>query len=213
MARSCRRGRTAVSATGAGRMCRRASLIDGQPASADVIADEPTVVLTIDREQMWWLVDVGRGRAESFESSRARRHDDAAIGESTRVQSQLERVATVDSLTGLRNRRWLDDTFPARSNGRRARIGRPPPCSSTWTGSSRSTTSTVTRLAMPFCAAWLRSWRPRSGRRIFWRATEAKSLPCCSRTQTWPRRNPSLNVFEGRSRQRPSSSRMCQRSR
>jgi sigma-B regulation protein RsbU (phosphoserine phosphatase) len=42
---------------GPGECVGELSLIDGQPASADLIADEPTVVLTIDREQLWWLVD------------------------------------------------------------------------------------------------------------------------------------------------------------
>jgi diguanylate cyclase (GGDEF)-like protein len=111
---------------GPGECVGELSLIDGQPASADVIADEPTVVLTIDREQLWWLVDASAEVARNlFRVLAGRvRHDDAAIGESTRVQSQLERVATVDSLTGLRNRRWLDDMFP-RLLERAARTNRP----------------------------------------------------------------------------------------
>jgi diguanylate cyclase (GGDEF)-like protein len=52
------------------------------------------------------------------------RHDDVALGESKRLQRQFEHIATIDGLTGLRNRRWLDDTFP-RQLERAARLNQP----------------------------------------------------------------------------------------
>jgi diguanylate cyclase (GGDEF)-like protein len=37
--------------------------------------------------------------------------DDVVPGQSVRLKRYFERIATVDPLTGLHNRRWLDETF------------------------------------------------------------------------------------------------------
>jgi diguanylate cyclase (GGDEF)-like protein len=111
---------------GPGECVGELSLIDGQRVSADVVADEPTAVLGFDREQLWWLVDSSADFARNlFRILAGRvRYDDVALGEAKRLQSQFERVATVDGLTGLRNRRWLDDMFP-RLLDRAERTNRP----------------------------------------------------------------------------------------
>ena len=111
---------------GPGECVGELSLIDGQRVSADVIADEPTAVLGFDRQQLWWLVDSSADFARNlFRILAGRvRYDDVALGEAKRLQSQFERVATVDGLTGLRNRRWLDDMFP-RQLDRAERTNRP----------------------------------------------------------------------------------------
>jgi diguanylate cyclase (GGDEF)-like protein len=89
------------------------SVLDGQSVSADVIANETTVVLSIDREQLWRLLDESDAVARNLLRILAGRvrSDDAVIGESSRQKRHLEQLATVDQLTGLRNRRWLDDAF------------------------------------------------------------------------------------------------------
>ena len=102
------------------------SILDGQPVSADVIAEESTVVLSFDRQQLWELIDASADVARNLLRLLAGRvrHDDEVLGESSRLQRYFERIATVDGLTGLRNRRWLDDAF-ARQLDRAARTDQP----------------------------------------------------------------------------------------
>ena len=102
------------------------SLFDHAAASAWVRASGPTQVLEVDSEHLWSLMDrapeVARNLLEVL-SGRIR-HDDEVLAETVRLQKHFERVATVDGLTGLRNRRWLDDAF-ARQLVRTLRIGEP----------------------------------------------------------------------------------------
>ncbi len=102
------------------------SLVDGLQASADVIADEPTLALAVDRELMWMLMDAAPIIARNLLRVLAGRvrHDDQALGEAERLQRHYEQVATVDALTGLRNRRWLDGAL-ARQLERMHRTARP----------------------------------------------------------------------------------------
>ena len=102
------------------------SILDGRPVSADVVAEGPTVVVSFDREQLWTLVDQSAELARNLlrELAGRLRHDDAALRKATELQRYFERMATVDSLTGLRNRRWLDEAF-ARQLERSARIAQP----------------------------------------------------------------------------------------
>ena len=111
---------------GVGECVGELSLIDGQEVSADVMADEPTVVVAVDRDQLWWLIESSPEVARNlFRILAGRvRHDDAMLGESRRLHTHLERIATIDALTGLRNRRWLDDMFP-RQLDRASRTGQP----------------------------------------------------------------------------------------
>lgn len=111
---------------GPGECVGEISILDGRPTSADVIAEEPTIVLSFDREQLWTLVDASAELARNLLRLLAGRvrHDDVAIGEANRLQRYFERIATMDGLTGLRNRRWLDDVF-ARQLDRAARSAQP----------------------------------------------------------------------------------------
>lgn len=110
----------------AGECVGELSIIDGREVSADVVADEPTSVLALDHEQLWWLIDYSAEAARNLLRILAGRvrHDDATLGESRRRRTQLEDLATVDALTGLRNRRWLDEMF-ARQIDRASRSGQP----------------------------------------------------------------------------------------
>ena len=107
---------------GAGECVGELSFLDGQQVSADVVADAQTLVLALDRERLWSLIDSSAEVARNLLGILAGRvrADDAALGESGREHRQLQRLVTVDSLTGLRNRRWLDDAF-ARQLSRAAR--------------------------------------------------------------------------------------------
>jgi diguanylate cyclase (GGDEF)-like protein len=111
---------------GPGECVGELSILDGQHVSADVIADEPAVVLGIEREMLWSLIDESPDGARNLLRMLAGRLRvaDAAMSESTRQRRALERLATVDGLTGLRNRRWLDVAF-SRQLTRAARTGQP----------------------------------------------------------------------------------------
>jgi diguanylate cyclase (GGDEF)-like protein len=98
---------------GPGECVGELSIIDSRPVTADVVANEPTVVLEIDRDQLWSMIDVSPELARNLLEILAGRvrHDDLVIAETARLQRHFERAATVDGLTGLRNRRWLDEAF------------------------------------------------------------------------------------------------------
>ena len=89
------------------------SVIDGNPVSADVIADAPTDVLGIAGDELWSVLDVSPEMARNllFILSGRVRHDTTVLTEAARLRLHFERAATVDGLTGLRNRRWLDEAF------------------------------------------------------------------------------------------------------
>jgi diguanylate cyclase (GGDEF)-like protein len=111
---------------GAGECVGELSILDGQQVSADVVADAQTLVLALDRERLWSLIDSSAEVARNLLGILAGRvrADDSALGESGREHRHLQRLVTVDSLTGLRNRRWLDDTF-ARQLSRATRANQP----------------------------------------------------------------------------------------
>ncbi len=111
---------------GLGECVGELSILDGQQVSADVVADEPTCLLALDRERLWSLIDSSAELARNLLGILAGRvrADDVALGESGREQRHLERLATVDALTGLRNRRWLDEAF-ARQLARASRSNQP----------------------------------------------------------------------------------------
>lgn len=111
---------------GPGECVGELSVIDRSRVSADVIASEPTVVLAIDRAEVWALIDSSTEVARNLLEILAGRvrHDDEALAESSRLQAHFKQLATIDGLTGLRNRRWLESAF-ARQLARTDRDGQP----------------------------------------------------------------------------------------
>jgi diguanylate cyclase (GGDEF)-like protein len=98
---------------GPGDVVGELSVIDGNPVSADVIADEPTTVLGIEGDELWAVLDASPEMARNllYVLSGRVRHDTTVLSEAARLRLHFERAATVDGLTGLRNRRWLDEAF------------------------------------------------------------------------------------------------------
>ena len=98
---------------GPGECVGEISVIDGRGATATVVTAAHTRLLRIDRETLWYLIgsteSVARNLLLIF-SGRVRRDNDLLLA-SLGQRRELERMATVDELTGLHNRRWLDDVF------------------------------------------------------------------------------------------------------
>lgn len=98
---------------GPGECVGELSLLDERRVSADVFAEDHVTVVAIEREQLWRLMEqapvVARNLLRVL-ASRVR-NDNRLLQDADRMQSLYEKAATVDALTGLRNRRWLDDAF------------------------------------------------------------------------------------------------------
>jgi diguanylate cyclase (GGDEF)-like protein len=84
----------------AGDIAGEVSLLDRQIASGWVRATEPTVVLEVDGEQLWTLIDAAPEVARNLlrVMSGRIRHDDEVLAETARLQQHFERAATVDCL-------------------------------------------------------------------------------------------------------------------
>lgn len=90
------------------------SIIDGRGVSAVVVAAADVRLLEITSDILWSLIETSHGVARNLLhilATRVRR-DNRTIVESLARQRQFEQAATVDGLTGIHNRRWMDDHFP-----------------------------------------------------------------------------------------------------
>lgn len=90
------------------------SLIDNSPPSAFVIAETTCRVLAVGPEAFWGLINTSHEFTVNLLSllSRRLRGNNAAVSESRRLQEEYKRHALVDGLTGLFNRRRLDEVLP-----------------------------------------------------------------------------------------------------
>ncbi len=98
----------------AGEIVGELSVIDGQSTSAHVVADEPCRVLVFDEQTTWSLMRASHGVAYNLILVLAQRlrGGNSVISTSRELQRESEQHAIVDALTGLYNRRWLDDSLP-----------------------------------------------------------------------------------------------------
>ena len=89
------------------------SVIDNRPVSATVIATGPTRLLAVNETTFWRLVAASHEFAANLLVLMARRmrSSNFAILENMRLQRKLQHEISVDVLTGLRNRRWLDQNL------------------------------------------------------------------------------------------------------
>ena len=90
------------------------SLVDHGSTSAYVTAEGECRLLAMGRDTVWAMVNNSHGVARNllYVLSRRVRFDNAAIVSGLETEQQWRHYATVDALTGLHNRRWLDDAFP-----------------------------------------------------------------------------------------------------
>lgn len=90
------------------------SLIDGRPVSALVVTDSACRLLVIPHEVVWAMVDSSHGIARNLLgilSGRVRSNNLTLVAAQTR-SLEFEQSSSVDVLTGLHNRRWLEATVP-----------------------------------------------------------------------------------------------------
>lgn len=97
----------------AGECVGEMSAIDGEPVSATVKALEDTRLLAIPEPVLWSLVNTSHAVARNllYVLSRRMRHDNAVIMSGLDRQRELEHAASTDGLTGLHNRRWMNEAF------------------------------------------------------------------------------------------------------
>jgi diguanylate cyclase (GGDEF)-like protein len=98
----------------AGECTGEISLVDGKNPSALVVAAKPTRVLAVPHDTIWSLVDQSHDVARNLLAIIAgrMRNDNSALISSHNQRAQYEHQATVDALTGVHNRRWMNDAFP-----------------------------------------------------------------------------------------------------
>jgi diguanylate cyclase (GGDEF)-like protein len=103
-----------IARLGRGETVGEMSLLAGAPASANVTAEQPTCLLLIDEANFFWLVATSHEFATGLlirMANRLRSNNDA-VQANVALRVQFERAALHDALTGLHNRRWLDQTLP-----------------------------------------------------------------------------------------------------
>jgi diguanylate cyclase (GGDEF)-like protein len=100
------------------------SVLDARPASAHVVAAEPSRVMALDNKTFWSLVGASHDFSINLLMLLAKRlrANNTTVATNIRLQREYKRNAMVDALTGLYNRRWLEEALPrfvnrfARSN-------------------------------------------------------------------------------------------------
>jgi diguanylate cyclase (GGDEF)-like protein len=90
------------------------SVLDARPASAHVVAATRSRVLAVDGKAFWALVDASHDFSINLLVLLAGRlrANNATVSDNIRLQREYKRNAMVDALTGLFNRRWLEEALP-----------------------------------------------------------------------------------------------------
>ena len=97
----------------AGQIIGEMSVIDKLAPSATVRTTKPCTVIAIDGSAFRSLIDQSSVLARNLLKLLARRlrRDNQMVGQSMAQQAQSELAARADALTGLHNRRWLNERF------------------------------------------------------------------------------------------------------
>lgn len=104
----------------AGETVGEVSVIDRQPSTADVVADQNSRLLVVSTQLHWTLVERSPEWARNIilaMAHRMRRGNDMLHQSKERLE-QIAQEANIDPLTGLYNRRWLDDALGSKFNRR-----------------------------------------------------------------------------------------------
>ena len=98
---------------GVGDCAGEMSFIDGERSSALVLAAEPTELLAIPHEDMWEMIDIVPMLARNLLAilSGRVRNNNLTLVTTQSCTLEFEQASSVDSLTGLHNRHWIDESF------------------------------------------------------------------------------------------------------
>lgn len=88
-------------------------VLDGSPASAHVVAKTSCELLALDEDAFWQLTQTSHAFAIHLLVKLAERlrANNATVSSNIEKRRLYERAAMFDGLTGIHNRRWLDDTL------------------------------------------------------------------------------------------------------
>ncbi|MFY9329134.1 MAG: GGDEF domain-containing protein [Georgfuchsia sp.] len=100
-------------ALGLGDCVGEISLIDGQQVSALVVPSRETRLLVISHDILWAMIERSHGIALNLLGILAGRlrNDNLALVANQADSLEFELAVSVDALTGLHNRRWMQDAF------------------------------------------------------------------------------------------------------
>ena len=89
------------------------SIIDHQPVSADVVADCDSRVLVADEVVLWHLIEISHTVASNLLKILAQRlrYGNILMNKIKELVKEYQHETTIDYLTSLYNRRWLDNTM------------------------------------------------------------------------------------------------------
>lgn len=107
-------GHQALAHLDAGHCVGEMSIIEGKRPSAIVVTERNCQLLLIEKNIVWELIERSNAVARNLLyilSSRVR-NDNLVIFESRQQQALAEQKSTIDALTNLYNRRWLDENLP-----------------------------------------------------------------------------------------------------
>ena len=95
----------------AGQSVGEISIIDQQPASANVIADTDCQLLVVEESALWRLIEQSHAISINMLRvlSQRLRYGNSMINKIKDLLQEYEYNATIDPLTSLYNRRWLDN--------------------------------------------------------------------------------------------------------
>ena len=102
-----------VAIIGAGETVGELGVLDGSAASAHVVARTPGRLLELSEEAFWQLTNASHAFALNLLLKLAERlrANNATVSKNVKKRRQYERAAMFDGLTGIHNRRWLDETL------------------------------------------------------------------------------------------------------
>jgi diguanylate cyclase (GGDEF)-like protein len=112
----------------AGECAGEMSLIDGERSSALVLAAAPSELFGIPHERMWEMIEVAPLIARNLLAIMTGRvrNNNLTLVTTQSLSLEFEPASSVDPLTGLHNRRWIDNTFMRQI--RRCRQDEAPQC-------------------------------------------------------------------------------------
>jgi diguanylate cyclase (GGDEF)-like protein len=103
-----------INTLGAGDCAGELSIIDSGYPTAYVVAAEPTAVVGIPHDALWGMVNASHGVARNllYVLTRRVRNSSEVIARHNEALREFERSSSLDALTDLHNRRWMEKMFP-----------------------------------------------------------------------------------------------------